>query len=200
MWKLRKVTNKIFCSNTYVIHHLQDAYMIDVGDIEPIMNTALDIKGVFITHGHHDHLYGINDLIQKFPSCTIYTSRTGVDALRSGKRNFSTYSKEGTIEYQGGNIKVLKTGDCIELFPNCFIKTYETPGHDDNCLTYMLDGYLFTGDSYIPGTKVVTKLPRGNKEQALQSLELIRSLCNKDTIICPGHGDTVPAMDMNITV
>ena len=179
---------------------MQEAYLIDVGDIEPIMNTALDIKGVFITHGHHDHLYGINELLQQFPSCIIYTSVVGVDALSSGKRNFSTYSEEGTIEYHGNNIQILKSGDSVELFPNVFIKVYETPGHDDNCLTYRLDDYLFTGDSYIPGTKVITKLPRGNKAQALQSLQLIKSLCDKNAIICPGHGETEPFLDINITV
>ena len=46
--------------------------------------------------------------------------------------------------------------------------------------------YLFTGDSYISGIKVVTNLPGGNKELAAQSLEKILELA-KGKILCPGH-------------
>lgn len=40
----------------------------------------------------------------------------------------------------------------------------ETPGHCPSCLTYYTDNYIFTGDSYIPNVKVVTKLPYGDKK------------------------------------
>ncbi|MCB6651666.1 MBL fold metallo-hydrolase, partial [Bacteroides salyersiae] len=48
--------------------------------------------------------------------------------------------------------------------------------------------YLFTGDSYIPNVKLVTNLPRSNKEKAKKSLERILGLIKDDTIVCPGHG------------
>lgn len=41
----------------------------------------------------------------------------------------------------------------------------ETPGHCPSCLTYYTDNYIFTGDSYIPNVKVVTKLPYGDKKK-----------------------------------
>ena len=52
----------------------------------------------------------------------------------------------------------------------------------------LTNDYIFTGDSYIPGFKVVTNLPKGNKIQALESVVKIKSLVEGRTI-CPGHGE-----------
>ena len=67
----------------------------------------------------------------------------------------------------------------------------ETPGHCPSCLTYYTDKHIFTGDSYIPNEKPVTKLKGGDKEKYKCSLEKILSLVNVDTIICPGHGEII---------
>ena len=53
-------------------------------------------------------------------------------------------------------------------------------------MTYFTNDYIFTGDSYIPGVEVVTKLPRGNKKDAEHSLEKILNLTEARTI-CAGH-------------
>jgi glyoxylase-like metal-dependent hydrolase (beta-lactamase superfamily II) len=48
------------------------------------------------------------------------------------------------------------------------------------------DESVFTGDAYIPGIAVVTNLPKGNKEQAKQSVQKILDLASYKTIY-PGH-------------
>lgn len=58
------------------------------------------------------------------------------------------------------------------------------------CLTYILDNYIFTGDAYIPKTKVVTKLPKGNKLQAQRSIEKIIELASHK-MVCPEHGEMI---------
>lgn len=187
--KVSRIENHVMHSNTFIINYGKDAYLVDVGDMIPVMDSVLNIKGVFITHGHYDHLYGINELMHYFPYCQIYIAEKGVKALKSGKRNLSIYSANEKIEYHGGNIRILHDGDYVELFPQVRLYVYETFGHDDNCLTYRVGNYLFTGDSYIPGVKVVHTLPRGNKLQAQQSQDFILSLFDSDTIVCPGHGE-----------
>lgn len=62
-----------------------------------------------------------------------------------------------------------------------------TPGHENSCLSFVIDNMLFTGDSYIPGVNVVTILPRSNKEEAAFSLDRLRKLEESGFIICPGH-------------
>jgi len=49
-----------------------------------------------------------------------------------------------------------------------------------------VDGRLFTGDAYIPGCKVVTNLPEGDKVLAAASVERILGL-SEGLEVCPGH-------------
>jgi len=65
-------------------------------------------------------------------------------------------------------------------------KVYHTPGHNPSCLTYEIGDYLFTGDAYIPGVKVVTTLKGGDKAKAAESVERILRLAEGKTV-CAGH-------------
>ena len=99
--------------------------------------------------------------------------------------NYSKYHND-PIVFESENIVICKEGDEIELFEGVTAKVYETPGHSDSCLTYEVEDYLFTGDSYIPGVKVVTTLKGGDKKLAAKSVERILKLA-EGKIICPGH-------------
>ena len=181
--------NFIFNSNTYLIKDKSYDYcwLIDIGDTDYLIDNSLNINGIFLTHSHFDHIYGINKIIEKFPDCIIYTSKSGNEALYSDKLNLSKYH-ESPLIFNGNNVKIINENDKIEIFPNISLEVIETPGHCPSCLTYYTDKYIFTGDSYIPGINLVTNLPKGNKIQAQESLEKIKELA-KNRIICPGHGE-----------
>lgn len=83
-------------------------------------------------------------------------------------------------------VRFLKENDSIRLFDDLILNVIETPGHSPCSLSYFNDNFIFTGDSYIPGAPVVTKLPRGNKELASKSVKKILSLA-KDRTILSGH-------------
>ena len=59
-----------------------------------------------------------------------------------------------------------------------------TLGYTTGCITWMTDEHLYTGDAYIPGIKVVTKSPYGDRRIASRSVALIRSLAS-NRAICP---------------
>ena len=190
---ITKIVNSVFTSNTFILidENSLDCWLVDVGDIEPILEAVGDkeVKGIFITHTHYDHIYGINKLVERFPDCIIYTSQYGKEGLFSDKLNFSRYHAD-PILFQGNHIEVLEEGDEISLFPNVVLRTMYTPGHDWSSMSYYTDGVIFTGDSYIPNIKVVTSLPKSNKQEAQVSLDRILELCeNRD--IYPGHNEIV---------
>lgn len=167
-------------------------WLIDIGDYKKVaeeLPQGVTVKGVFLTHTHFDHTYGINELHRSHPECRVYTAEYGKVALYDEKKNFSKYH-EASFVYEGTDIVVLKDKDCVELYPEVCLTAYETPGHCPSCLTYVLDNWAFTGDSYIPGIKVVTKLPKGNKVQALESVKKILEL-SRGILVCPGHGEIV---------
>ncbi|MDO9155187.1 MAG: MBL fold metallo-hydrolase [Paludibacter sp.] len=188
-----RIENPIFTSNTYIISSEKHnwVWLVDIGGVDGVINSLSKdsmVRGVFITHSHFDHIYGINKLIDTFPECIVFTSVEGKKGLYSEKLNLSFYHDE-PIVFEGSNVQILHENDKIELFENCFLETIQTPGHDWSCLTFKVDNCLFTGDSFIPNVKVVTKLKGGNKEENIKSLAKIMSNICENSIICPGHGE-----------
>jgi glyoxylase-like metal-dependent hydrolase (beta-lactamase superfamily II) len=191
--EVKQLVNSVFTSNTYIVsdNNSDWVWLIDVGDIKGVLNSLTKgtyVKGVFITHPHFDHIYGINKLVDLFPECLVFTSEDGKQGLFSDKLNLSYYHND-PITFLGSNIQILRENDTIELFENYFLEALETPGHNWGCLTYKIGNYLFTGDSYIPNVPVVTKLKGGDRESNKKSLQKIKDNISENTIICPGHGE-----------
>ena len=191
--QVKQFVNAIFTSNTYIISNEKYnwVWLVDIGDIDGVLSILTKdaiVRGVFITHPHYDHIVGINKLIATFPDCIVYISEEGKKGLYSDKLNLSHYHEDPII-FLGSNVHILKEKDEIELFENCFLETIETPGHNWGCLSYKNGNYLFTGDSYIPGVQVVTKLKGGDREANTKSLQKIMESISEDTIVCPGHGE-----------
>lgn len=164
-----------------------DYYLIDIGDFDAaqsLLHEDAMVRGVFITHGHHDHIFGINALKEAYPDCVVYASEECARMLASAKANLSMYL-EMPMEYKG-EVAILHDGDVVNMFDSISLTAIATPGHNPSCLCFMVGDYLFTGDSYIPGVKVVTNLPGGDKRLAQESVEKILELV-QGKIICPGH-------------
>ena len=190
MIQVRQIQNSFFAVANYLITDDSADYcwLVDVGEIDKIKEAAegKTIKGVFLTHSHHDHMFGINDLVESFPDCTIYLSEAGVEVLASDKLNFSKYVGP-VVSYQGDNLITFDKETEVELFPGVLLSAIPTPGHSPDSVTYKVDGYLFTGDAFIPGTPVVTKLRGGDRKESIKSIEIIQSLLDKGIELCPGH-------------
>lgn len=194
MVRVSHIVNSVYSSRTYILSNdcCTEFWLVDCGDVPPLVDLisslggdSFKIKGVLLTHAHYDHMYGLPRLIELFPDVRVYTNEIGKKMLGSEKLNMSKYH-EDPIVVDAENVVVCEDGAEIELFDGVTAKVYATPGHNGSCLTYEVGEYLFTGDSYIPGIKVVTNLPGGNKELAAHSLERILELA-KGKVLCPGH-------------
>ena len=192
MIEIFDITNTIFTSKTYILYKKghNGAWLVDIGDIEPVTRFLterhLSVAGVFLTHAHFDHIYGLEVLVEKFPECKVHVCEYAKQALASEKLNMSRY--HGTpINYNRDNVVVVRDGDTMKLFddePDMVF--YETPGHNPGCLTMVMGDKIFTGDAYIPEFGVNTRLPRADKEQAKVSLERIIKLAEGKTVLS-GH-------------
>ena len=50
--------------------------------------------------------------------------------------------------------------------------------------------HIFSGDEFIYGTKTITKLPGGNKNEVLNSYNYLKNSYPEDHLIHPGHGES----------
>lgn len=192
MIQIHDITNTIFTSKTYILYQegMCKAWLVDIGDVEPVVaflrEKDLNVEGVFLTHAHFDHIYGLEALVEHFPGCKVYVTEYAKQALVSDKLNMSRY--HGTpIVFESENVVVVHEGESMSIFDGePELVFYETPGHNPGCLTMVMGGIIFTGDAYIPGVGANTRLPRADKEQAKISLERILKFAEGKTILS-GH-------------
>lgn len=194
MLKVSHIVNSVYNSMTYILtdYGVADVWIVDCGDVEVLVKTIREIKGegftikgVLLTHGHYDHIYGLPKLTALFPNLVVYTNAFGKMLLASERLNMSRYHDD-PINYQTDNVVECAEGDEINLFEGIRAKVHHTPGHCPSCLTYEIGDYVFSGDAYIPGVKVVTTLRGSNKQQAAQSVERILKLAEGKQLM-PGH-------------
>lgn len=190
MLQVQKIEGRTLCSNTYVLSCKGETscFLVDIGDFTLVKNQlpeSLGVKGILLTHAHFDHIAGINDLLSVYPDVVVYTNEKGKEMLYSDKLNLSKYH-ELPIRFNGDRVHVINDGEIIQLFKDEEITAMFTPGHNDSCITYYNNSNIFTGDSYIEGASVVTKLPGGKRILAEISVHKILSL-SEGRKVCAGH-------------
>lgn len=172
-------TNSLFNSMSYAFKDI----LLDPGDS---WKGFENVAKVLLTHAHFDHIYGLNELMRISPEAKVYTNDFGREMLLNARKNLSFYHESPFVFEHPENIVIVNDGDEIELGNGQTAKAVFTPGHNPSCITWIIKDAIFTGDSYIPGIKTVTNLPKGNKDQSIKSEKLIMRLAS-GKIIYPGH-------------
>lgn len=189
MLKISQIVNSLFTSKTYILEEdgFDYVWLTDCGDYDKILNfvSGKRIEGVLLTHSHFDHIYGLPALLKDFPDCKIVTNEMGLKMLGSDKLNMSKYA-EIPVNVVPSAVILAKEGMSISLFEGIEAKVFDTPGHNPSCLSYAVEGYLFTGDSYMPGLKVITNLPFANKALAAESEARLKLMAGEYEVM-PGH-------------
>lgn len=192
--RIVKHINRFNTSNTYLLYTegSPEVWIIDPGDASFVLDWLTEYRkepaGIFVTHSHIDHIYGINSIREYYPLLSVYVSEDGKSGLLSSKLNLSYYHKRPYV-VKDENLVVLTENGEVMLWNDVMLKVHATPGHNTESLSFQIGGHLFTGDALIPGVKVFTKFHGGNKLQAKETIDRIFSLFSGEQMIWPGHGE-----------
>lgn len=176
-------------TNSYVIYDNDKAIVIDAGGdmkevIDFIRKNKLNLSYIIATHGHFDHVMGVNQLKREFPSSIFLINERDLGLLkRASSMALSLLNLMiSDVTLPDGYVK---EGDEIRLGEGK-LKIIETPGHTMGSICILANGYIFTGDTLFYGTVGRTDL--GGSEKLLRdSLERLKGL-QDELIVYPGHG------------
>lgn len=144
------------------------------------------IKGVLLTHGHFDHIGGVEALVKVYDA-PVYAMEAERQLLSDKALNLSlSMGPDVTIEkFQG-----LEDGQEIELV-GFKIKAIGTPGHTSGGTCYYVEdeSIMFTGDTLFAGCVGRVDFPTGNGPTLLRSIREKLFVLPEDTIVYPGHMD-----------
>lgn len=180
-----RIENELLQSATYLF----DGYLVDCGDSEKIIK-ALDgkeLRGIFLTHCHQDHIYGIEKVLKQYSHAKVYCSQKTFEGLHDDTLNLSYIIPEHPFRFtQDENVVILEEG--IHTIDGMKVEVISTPGHSEDCLSFIIEDNIFTGDSYIPFAKVFTKWPTSSKAMALENETMLKELIlARDLNVYPGH-------------
>ncbi len=151
----------------------REAALFDTGwDAAPILKIVeeeqLQLKHLFITHTHEDHVAAMGAIREKLPKIFIHTnSKTALPQHRN------------------------RANDCIHL-GSLRISNRETPGHAEDGVTYLVGNWpedaphaAIVGDAIFAGS-----MGRGNQSWDLAKQKVRENIFSLPpaTLICPGHG------------
>lgn len=195
MLNVHQIVNDYQHSCTYILYEedCEHVWLVDCGssldEVEKWLNTnKKTLKGVFLTHSHDDHTFGLRRLLSSMPCIPIYLSaHEGIKCVQDIRLNLSKYT---SAPYQvfSDHFVELEDGEKVQLFPDVNLIAFQADGHSHDSMIYQAANWLFTGDAYIPPLAVVTKLPGADKKRAAESLKMIKELVEKEKLIIQaGH-------------
>ncbi len=177
-------------NNNYVLidEITKEAILIDCtksdDDImEYIISQNAKLKYILLTHGHYDHIMGLTYYKNKY-DIDFWIHKD--DAILIENLKSFTRLKDPITDTP----KINNTFDETKIFNlgNKEIKVIHTPGHSKGSVCFLIDNFLFSGDTMFYETHGRTDLYGGNYNEILQSLKTLLKL-PKNTIVYPGHGE-----------
>ena len=188
---VKKISVGEIKTNCYIVFDpiTKDAIVIDAGDeYEKIKNfiskNDLKVNAVFLTHGHYDHI-GVCFAFKQ--ECVpIYIHEMDADKCEDNNLNLSNQFCEKGI--QTFKADVLIFGEEQELqIGNISIKAVHTPGHSEGGCSYIIDNYLFSGDTIFDNGYGRTDFYDGSMQKLRNSIRILKSYLENGFILCAGH-------------
>lgn len=182
--KIQRFTLGEYQSNCYIISFDKEAIIIDPGYenevvIPYLVKENLTPKIIFLTHGHFDHIGGVNQLKNHFKKLEVIIHK--YDLIWLDDNDYNLTKREVIADRVITNERNLSFNDhSFEIIL--------TPGHSAGGMALKIGKHLFSGDTLFKMSIGRYDLPFANQVDLFQSIKKLY-LLDEETIVYPGHGD-----------
>lgn len=153
--------------------------------IRKAVDEGLNLKAVFLTHGHGDHILAVSDLKRDF-GLKVYASEAEKELLLDPEQNLSRalFGVAVTVKPD----VLLEDGQEFEEAGMRF-QMLLTPGHTPGgcCYYQPEEKVLFSGDTLFSGSIGRTDFPGGNLSTLVRSVKEKLLVLPEDVKVYPGH-------------
>ena len=196
-FKVQRFVCNMLQENCYVVSdESRECVIIDCGAFYPeekkeileyIRDNNLTPKHLLATHGHLDHNFGNQFILDEF-GLKVEIHRDDEDFITHSEEQAEKFFGMTAVEPLPEPARLL-TGDDIIEFGNHRLTIIETPGHSRGSIFFYCkeENVCFSGDSLFEGTIGRTDLMGGSMFMLIQSLRTIVQLPD-ETVVWPGHG------------
>lgn len=179
-------------TNCYLVwNDNKEAYLFDCGGenlsrVESfIKSNGLTLKYMIFTHGHGDHIAGLNRIKEIYPDVEVYIGKEEERFLVDNELSLMKYINGTNFEYNG-DYTTMKDGDMIGEF-----RVIDTPGHTigSKCFYNEENKILISGDTMFRRSFGRYDLPTSDGDMLFKSLKRLCTELPEDTKVYSAHSE-----------
>ncbi|GFI50280.1 MAG: MBL fold metallo-hydrolase [Dorea sp.] len=193
--RVERFLTGIISTNCYlaVNEETKQTVVIDPAASSPnLMNhieaEGLKIEAILLTHGHFDHIMGIDGFLKKY-KVPVYVHEADRELMNDPKLN---QSSSYTAGYTFSGAEYIQDGQVLH-FAGYDFEVFHTPGHTPGCCCFYVrqKGVLFSGDTLFANSVGRTDFPGSSMSELVRSIREKLMTLPDETRVYPGHmGET----------
>lgn len=153
-----------------------------------IKSEGLKIEAVLLTHGHFDHIMGLDGFLKEY-DVPVYLHRDDEQLIKDPGLNQSGVYTSG---YTFGSATYIEDNETLKTAGFEF-KVLHTPGHTPGGVCYYAEAekVLFSGDTLFQSSVGRTDFPLGSMSDLVRGIREKLMVLPDDVFVYPGHmGET----------
>ena len=189
--KIVNIPTGMLQANTYLVcdETSRLGFIVDLGGYSKELKNIIEkndiqIQYIVLTHGHGDHIGGVQEHLKDFPDAKVVCSRAEAKMLLDPELNEAHHFGPEKVSFKPDIL--VDDGDTLTV-GNMTMKFIMTPGHTEGGMCILVDDVLFSGDTLFCRSIGRTDLAGGDFRTIMESIKKKLFLLPDETQVLPGH-------------